>query len=141
MSNPESAQVPACAPSTGSVLPRPGAWEVLAQALSERRPVRARYHGHERVVCPHVLGWAGGRAKVLAYQAAGTTSAGVLPLDASRRWRTMFVDELVGPVVVEGPWQSAPNYDGAWPVGMDIVEAWLAPPAHNGKTSGERPGG
>lgn len=128
MSSPELSQMAAYAPSAGSVRPRPRAWEVLARALAERRPVRARYHGHERVVCPHVLGWAGGRAKVLAYQAAGTTSAGVLPADASRRWRTMFVDELVGPVVVEGSWQSAPNYRDAGPLGMDVVEARVAAP-------------
>lgn len=137
MSSPELSQMAAYAPSAGSVRPRPRAWEVLARALSERRLVHARYHGHERVVCPHVLGWAGGRAKVLAYQAAGTTSAGVLPADASRRWRMMFVDELEGPVVVEGAWQSAPNYDGTCPVGMDVVEARLPAPAH----PGERPDG
>lgn len=137
MSSPELCQMAADAPSAGSVRPRPRAWEILARALAERRPVLARYHGHERVVCPHVLGWAAGRAVVLVYQAAGTTSAGVLPADTSRRWRTMFVDEVEGPFVVGGSWQSAPNYDGTCPAGMDVVEALLPAPAH----PGERPGG
>lgn len=109
----------------------------MARALAQRRPVRARYHGHERVVCPHVLGFAAGRAMVLVYQAAGTTSAGVLPAEASRRWRTMFVDEIEGAVVVDCAWQSAPNYDSTAPVGMDVVEARLPAVAH----AGERPGG
>lgn len=136
MSSPELSQMVAVAPNAGGVRPQPRAWEVLARALAQQRPVQARYHGHERVVCPHVLGWAAGRAVVLVYQAAGTTSAGVLPTDGSRRWRTMFVDEIEGPVVVEGSWQSAPNYDGAAPVGMDLVEARLPAPARRGECSG-----
>lgn len=129
MSSTELSQMAAYAPSAGSVRPRPRAWEVLARALAERRAVRARYHGHERVVCPHILGWARGRAEVLVYQAAGTTSAGVLPTDTSQRWRTMFVDEIEDPVVIEGGWQSAPNYDGIGPVSMNVVEARLPAPA------------
>jgi len=136
MSRPELSQMAVDALSAQGVRPRPRTWEVLVRALAERRPVRARYHGHERVVCPHVLGWAGGRAEVLVDQAAGTTSAGALPADASRRWRTMFVDEIEGPVVVEQGWQSAPNYDGAGRVGMDVVEARLPAHSHPGELLG-----
>jgi len=75
-----------------------------------------------------MLGWRDGRAKVLAYQAAGTTSAGALPRAVEQRWRSMFVDELEGPVAVDAAWQSAGNYcaDPAR-AGMDRAE--LAVPA------------
>jgi hypothetical protein len=68
-----------------------------------------RYHGHERVICPHALGWKNGRAKVLSYQKAGTTSEGALPADHRQRWRSMFVDEVEGPEVIDGSWETAPN--------------------------------
>ena len=40
-----------------ALAPRPPAWDLLALARAERRPVKARYRGAERVLCPHVLGW------------------------------------------------------------------------------------
>lgn len=103
---------------------RPPAWDVLARALAERRRVSARYHGHERVLCPHVLGWSDRRAKVLAYQSAGATSAGVLLAAAGRRWRSMFIDEVEDPLITEGPWESADNNycDDPGRMGMDCVE-------------------
>jgi hypothetical protein len=87
----------------------PSAWEVLKRALTERRAVRARYHGHERVLCPHALGWKNGRAKVLAYQSDGTTGRGALP-PPPQCWRSMFVDELEQPTITNDRWQTADNY-------------------------------
>lgn len=85
---------------------RPPAWTVLEQALLERRPVRARYHGTERVICPHALGWKNARPKVLSYQADPTA----LPPEPRQRWRSMFVDEIEDPVITDGRWETADNY-------------------------------
>jgi hypothetical protein len=87
------------------------AWTVLADSLTKRRAVRVRYHGHDRVLCPHLLGWKHGRAKVLAYQSDGTTSAGPLPARPQQRWRSLFVDEIeqITPAP-DHPWQTADNY-------------------------------
>ena len=85
----------------------PTAWAVLERAIAQRRPVLARYHGDERALCPHALGWKHGRAKLLAYQSSGPTTRAMPP---QQRWRSMFVDELVDVRVADGPWQSAANY-------------------------------
>ena len=86
-------------------------WAVLARALHDRRAVRADYHGAVRVLCPHALGWKNGRSKVLAYQAAGNTSEGRLPAEARQRWRSLFVDEILGATIAEDQrWQTADNY-------------------------------
>ena len=89
---------------------RPPAWAVLERALTERRPVRARYHGTERVLCPHALGWKNDRPKVLSYQAGGTTGQAAPSLGPRQRWRSMFVDEIEDPVIADGPWETADNY-------------------------------
>lgn len=89
---------------------RPPAWAVLERALTERRPVRVRYHGTERVLCPHALGWKNDRPKILSYQAGGTTSQGTLPKDPRQRWRSMFVDEIEDPILTSGDWETADNY-------------------------------
>jgi hypothetical protein len=89
---------------------RPAAWAVLERALTERRPVQVSYHGQQRLLCPHALGWKNGRPKVLSYQAAGTTSTGPLPPDPRQRWRSMFIDEIQEPIIVDGTWETADNY-------------------------------
>ena len=84
----------------------------MERALLERRPVRLRYHGSERTVCPHVLGWKNGRAKALVYQVGGLTSQGPLPADPRQRWRSVFVDEVEveDAVVLAGGWESGENF-------------------------------
>ncbi len=89
---------------------RPPAWAALERALTERRPVRARYHGTERVLCPHALGWKRARAKVLSYQAGSSTEDGRRPDDPRQRWRSMFVDEIEDPVITDSRWETADNY-------------------------------
>lgn len=111
---------------------RPPAWAVLERALIDRRPVRVRYHGQERIVCPHALGWKNGQAKVLAYQSDGATSKGRLPPDPRQRWRSMFVDEVEDPVITEHTWQTAINYspDTNCIDELEIALNASAPPVH-----------
>lgn len=88
----------------------PPAWALLVQAINEMRPVVVGYHGHRRIICPHALGWKSGRFKLLSYQTSGGTSQGALSQDPSQRWRSMFVDEIEEPVLIEDrPWQTAAN--------------------------------
>ena len=103
-------------------------WDLLARALRERRPVRARYRGANRVLCPHVLGWKDGRPKVLAYQVAGSTSQGGLPEDPRQCWRSMFVDEITMVVLADVHWKTAGNYSPN-SNGIDRIE--LAVPVLN----------
>ena len=86
--------------------PRPPAWAVLEQALLQRRPVRATYHGHNRVLSPHALGWKHGHAKVLAYQTDTTTN----PVDPHQRWRSMFIDQIEAAALTNDTWGTADNY-------------------------------
>jgi hypothetical protein len=104
---------------------RPPAWDLLQQAIAEHNTVKVRYHGHERLICPHLLGWGNGRAKLLSYQAAGTTSTGPLPPLPRQRWRSMFVDQIEHAVITNDPWQTADNYK-ADVAGIDIIEVAVA---------------
>jgi hypothetical protein len=109
---------------TGTIIAigrRPDAWAILARGLAERRPVRARYQGTDRLLCPHVLGWHNARPKVLSYQSAGETSHGPLPTDRRLRWRSMFVDEIEDAVLTDEPWESADNYIH-YDTGINVVE-------------------
>jgi len=95
----------------------PPAWAALDSALGQRRPVKVTYHGHQRLVCPHALGWKNGRPKLLGYQTAGHTSTGMLPADPRRRWRNFFVDEIdhITTGEPDSAWATADNYDASRP--------------------------
>lgn len=95
----------------------PMAWGPLEAALRQRRPVRLSYHGKQRLVCPHALGWKSGRPMLLAYQTGGHTTAGTLPANPRLRWRCMFVDEVdqVAPAGPDNAWGTADNYNPSHP--------------------------
>jgi len=97
-------------PESASVTAIGSTWATLARALSERRTVRAGYHDQVRLLCPHALGWKNGVPKVLAYQAAGATSLGALPVDRHQRWRSLFVEEISDAMIVAEPWETADSY-------------------------------
>jgi hypothetical protein len=59
----------------------PAAWEPLETALRQRRPINVTYHGRQRLICPHALGWNNTRPLLLAYQTGGDTTTGTLPAD------------------------------------------------------------
>lgn len=88
----------------------PPAWQILQQALLQRRPVRLSYHGRERTVSPHALGWKNNRPMLLAYQAAADTTTTPDPL---KQWRNFLVDEI-DHITAPDPtnrWETANNYN------------------------------
>ncbi len=95
----------------------PATWAALEAALRQRRPIAISYHGRQRLVCPHALGWHNARALLLGYQSGGQTSTGTLPADPRLRWRCFFVDEvdLIDEAGPADTWQTAVNYDPARP--------------------------
>jgi hypothetical protein len=103
------------APTTITVLPT--AWVSLQGALRQRRPVVVSYHGQQRLLCPHALGWKNGRPMLLGYQTGGHTTTGTLPADPRQRWRCLYVDEIdqVDAADPANAWGSADNYNPAHP--------------------------
>ena len=96
----------------------PTAWNALHISLAERRPVRARYHGRVRVLCPHAIGWKNGRATVLAFQTAVIDAASSDPVG----WRSMFVDEIEDAAVSDDKWRTGGNYT-PHTTGIDTISA------------------
>ncbi|MDA8060874.1 MAG: hypothetical protein M0T80_00335 [Actinomycetota bacterium] len=89
---------------------RPIPWAVLEEAITSRRALSVRYHDLQRLICPHVLGWKAGRAKVVVYQVEPTVTRSGHSADPWQRWRSMFVEEIEHAVITDAPWRSADNY-------------------------------
>jgi hypothetical protein len=94
----------------------PPAWAPLEAALRARHPLSVCYHGRQRVVCPHALGWNNARPMLLGYQVGGQTSTGTLDPDPRKRWRCMYIDEIdhIHPDETT-PWATADNYNASRP--------------------------
>lgn len=92
---------------TSTPLAIPTTWNVLHQALTDRRAIRAAYHDRLRIICPHVLGWKNGRAKTLVYQTAILGPHNHDP----RGWRSLFIDEIQQAILSDDPWTTAHNYN------------------------------
>ena len=97
-----------------TITARPPAWDTLEQALRQRRPVRLTYHGRERTVCPHALGWKNGSALLLAYQSAGPAHNAAEP---KQGWRNLFVEEICDATLADPAttWETADNYNTSRP--------------------------
>jgi hypothetical protein len=110
--------------------PLPTAWARLEAALRARHPVLVCYHGRQRVICPHALGWKAGRPLLLGYQTGGQTSTGALPADPQQRWRCLYIDEI-DQVVAENTgccWGTADNYNHSHPFpAIDEVTIAITP--------------
>ena len=109
----------------------PAAWAALETALRQRRPIRVSYHGKQRLICPHALGWKNGRPMLLGYQTGGQTTTGTLPADPRQRWRNFFVDDIdhVAPAEPASPWQTADNYNHTRPFNaIDELAIAITPP-------------
>jgi hypothetical protein len=87
-------------------------YEIIKDAIINKKIVTAVYRGKRRVMCPHTLGTKRGREQALFYQFEGESSTGLGPDGDPENWRCMFLDELadVRSEDTKGEWHTAPNH-------------------------------
>lgn len=78
-------------------------YDVFKQAILNKQQVICDYTGHERAVCPHVIGLKNGKPQVLTWQFAGGSSSG-LPLGG--QWRCMEIAKVFGARTQDGEWHT-----------------------------------
>jgi hypothetical protein len=86
-------------------------FDTIRDAIINKKIVTARYHGFNRVMCPHVIGWnKRGEEQALFYQFAGQSSSGLAPPGSGQNWRCIPLAGLSGVQISDGDWQTAPNH-------------------------------
>jgi hypothetical protein len=111
-------------------------YAVLAEAITSRQQVVARYAGEERIFSPHALGNKRGEAHVLVYQFAGGSRSGLPP---GGEWRCLNVAELNDVRLEPGAWHTAPNVFNPQTC-MDEVDVVIEPLPPRETASGRGPG-
>lgn len=82
-------------------------YNLLRQAIIDRKQVVCVYQGLPREVCPHAIGTKRGERHVLVFQFGGQSSQG-LPPDG--QWRCMNPDEISGAIIQAGPWRTGSSH-------------------------------
>jgi hypothetical protein len=110
------------------------AYTTLAEAITGKQQVIARYHGRERIFSPHALGSKRGGAHVLVYQYAGESERGLPP---GGEWRCLNLDELSDIRLAAGVWRTASNVFNPQSCldEIDVVADPLPPRQAGGQTS------
>lgn len=76
-------------------------YKLFEQAMRTRRQIVCIYDGHDREVCPVILGHSDEQEKALTYQFAGKSKSGLPP---GGEWRCLFLSKISKARLRDGPW-------------------------------------
>jgi len=82
-------------------------YRLIRAAIENEQQITCRYDGHDRALCPHIIGWTDGEEKLLAWQFGGTTSS-VLP--PGGQWRCLRVAGMQDVKARDGRWYSGSRH-------------------------------
>jgi hypothetical protein len=80
-----------------------GTYALVRRAIEQRLQVQATFDGHQRRMCPHVIGSRDGQPRVLFFQFAGSSGRGLPP---GGDWRCLPLDGLTEVSVQDGRWHT-----------------------------------
>ena len=88
-----------------------GDYLLVREAIENKLQVIAVYGGHERVACPHVIGYKNGKEHVLFWQFGGSSSsAGEIKPGVNDEWRCMEVSQMSDVTVQDGEWHTGGSH-------------------------------
>jgi len=82
----------------------------IRDAITKKQQVVATYNGYVREMCPHVIGYKGGREQALFYQFAGESSSGPIIPGSEKNWRCIPIAGLESVSVRDGAWHTSENH-------------------------------
>jgi hypothetical protein len=86
-------------------------YQIVRQAIVERKAISAMYKGRYREMCPHVLGSKFGKPQGLFYQFGGASNSRPIQPDGSPdNWRCLEIALLSNVTLLDSAWHTAPNH-------------------------------
>lgn len=84
--------------------------ELVCEAIRSKKQIVAIYQGHERVMCPHAVGYKNGKLQGLFYQCGGSSSSGLSPVGSPRNWRCIPLAAIQEVSMQEGEWATCSEH-------------------------------
>jgi hypothetical protein len=103
---------------------RSDAFELIKQAIAEKKLIWAVYHERRRELCPHVLGWKAEREHALFFQVGGDSAKGLV---SAGSWRCLNLDELSEVEIRDGEFRTGRGYYDNPQKCVDKLEAQISP--------------
>jgi hypothetical protein len=88
-------------------------YQIIADAIRNKKQVIAMYQGHIRELCPHAIGTKNGREQALFYQFGGHSSSGAIVPGSSKNWKCLAINGLSNVSVRDGEWHTGNNHSTA----------------------------
>ena len=85
-------------------------YQIVRDAIINKKQIIGFYDGHPREMCPHVIGSKNGREQALFYQFGGSSKSGLGPPGARENWRCIPIEGLQQVSSRDGAWHTAPNH-------------------------------
>ena len=85
-------------------------YEIVRDAIANKRLISAVYNGYQREPCPHVLGTKNGRQQGLFYQFDGQSSSGLKRDGSPDNWRCIPIETMENVEAYEGDWHTSTNH-------------------------------
>ena len=86
-------------------------YQLVRDAILNKRQVWGIYNGYARAMCPHTLGLSKkGEEQALFYQFGGESKSGLGSPGDPNNWRCVPLAGLSNVSVKDGAWHSAPNH-------------------------------
>ena len=85
-------------------------YDLIKDAILNKRQIFAFYKEFPSEMCPHTLGWKHGKQQCLFYQFGGKSSSGVTIPESGKNWRCISVDMLENVTVHDGEWHTSRNH-------------------------------
>jgi len=96
-------------------------YNIIKDAILNKRQIIAVYNGHLREMCPHVIGTKNGIQQCLFYQFGGQSSSGRIVPGSQSNWRCIPISGLSQVEVKNGLWHTATNHSRTQTC-VDIVD-------------------
>lgn len=101
-------------------------YEIIKDAILNKKQIIATYQGYVRELCPHAIGTKNGREQALFYQFGGYSSQGRIVPGSPSNWRCLPIDGLSNISVRNGDWHTAGNHSIAQTC-VDLIDVEVIP--------------
>lgn len=97
-------------------------YDLVKQAINEKKQIHCDYSGKKRFVCPHVLGKKNGTEQCFGYQFEGDSVTGEILPGSTGNWRSMKIADISNATLHDGPWHTAGNFDISTQTGVEEID-------------------
>ena len=85
-------------------------YDIIKDAIANKRQITATYQNHVRIMCPHVIGTKNGREQALFFQFGGTSASEGTITPENGRWRCLAIEQLDDVSAQNGDWHTRDDH-------------------------------